>query len=199
MSRVLRATAVLMPLALLASGCLFESTLDPSGGGTIKARYKVAKDQTLEQQKKSFTSANMTVEKATLSADHVLDIEAAFKDVTKLSSSAIFKAVQVAVTSDAEAGTKTLLLKQVNRNPAKLPQSAIDYFGDDFTLSITLPGEIVKSNATSTKGNTATWKLTLTKLLADKEVPFEVTYRAPADAATTPGATPPAAAATPAK
>ena len=43
-------------------------------------------------------------------------------------------------------------------------------------------GEIVKSNATSTKGASAAWKMTVTKILGEKETPFEVTYKTPAAA-----------------
>lgn len=179
MSRALRATALLMPLALLVSGCLFETTLDAKGGGTVKAHYKMAKDQTLEQQKKNFTSSNMTVTKATLDKDNMVDIEAAYKDVTKLSSAAIFKSVQLAVTKDEKAGTTSLNAKQVNRNAAKLPDAVLDYFGREFSFSLTVPGEVVKSNGEA-KGQTVSWKMPLTKIIGDKEVPFEVTWKTPA-------------------
>lgn len=178
MSRALRVPALLLPLALLVSGCLFETTLDAKGAGTVKAHYKLGKDQTLEQQKKNFTSSNMTVTKASVSKDNMVDIEAAFKDVTKLSSAAIFKGVTLAVTKDEKAGTTTLNAKQVNRNAAKLPDAVVEYFGNEFTLSLTLPGEVVKSNGEA-KGSTVTWKMPLTKIIGDKEVPFEVTWKTP--------------------
>jgi hypothetical protein len=193
--RALRTVALLMPLAVLASGCLIETTVDANGGGTIKATYKIAKDQTLDQQKRSFTSETMSVTKADLAKDNTVTIEAKYSDIAKLSSAPMFKNVVLAVTSDDKAGTKTITAKQVNRAPAKLPPSVLDYFGNEFTFTATLPGEVVKSNGTA-KGNTVTWALTLTKILGDKEVPFEVTYKvAAADkaeagtAAATPGAT----------
>ena len=198
MPRALRTTALLLPLAVLASGCLIETTLDAKGGGTVKAVYKMAKDQTLDQQKKQFTSSTMTVTKADVDKDFTVHIEAAFKDVTKLNTAPIFKGVVLAITSDEKAGTKTITAKQVNRNPAKLPESLIEYFGKDFSFSLTLPGEVVKSNASENKGNTATWNMPLTKIIGDKEIPFEVTYKAAAGdtagaaagAAAAPAATP---------
>lgn len=180
MPRALRITALLLPLAVLASGCLIETTLDAKGGGTVKAAYKMAKDQTLDQQKKQFTSSNMAVTKADVDKDFNVSIEATYKDITKLNTAPIFKGVVLAITSDEKAGTRTITAKQVNRNPAKLPESVIEYFGKDFTFSVTLPGEVVKTNGES-KGNTATWNMPLAKIIGDKEIPFEVTYKAAAD------------------
>lgn len=188
MLRAPRPIALLVPLVLLASGCLIESTLDAKGGGTIKATYKLAKDQNLEQQRKQFTSATMSVTKADLDKDNTVHIEATYTDITKLNSAPMFKNVVLAMTSDAKAGTKTITAKQVNRNQAKLPPAMLDYFGNEFTFSITLPGEVVKTNADSTSGNTATWKMPLTRILGEKEIPFEVTYKAAADDSTAAGA-----------
>lgn len=189
MLRALRTIALLMPLAVLASGCLMESTLDAKGAGTIKATYKLSKDQNLDQAKKQFTSSTMTVTKADLAKDNTVTIEAKYTDITKLNTAPIFKNVALAVTSDDKAGTKTITAKQVNRSPAKIPPAILDYFGNDFTFSVTLPGEVVKSNGSSS-GNTVKWAMTLTKVLGEKEVPFEVTYKAPKDG--TPAAAAPA-------
>ena len=194
MPRALRTTALLLPLAVLASGCLIENTLDAKGGGTVKAVYKMAKDQTLDQQKKQFTSSTMAVTKADVDADNTVHIEATYRDVTKLNTAPIFKGVVLAITSDDKAGTRTITAKQVNRNPAKLPESVVEYFGKDFTFSVTLPGEVVKSNASETKGNTATWNMPLTRIIGDKEIPFEVTYKAGTDDKAVAGGTPAASA-----
>lgn len=182
MPRALRTIALLTPLAVLASGCLMESTLDAKGGGTIKATYKLSKDQNLDQAKKQFTSPTMSVTKADLAKDNTVTIEAKYTDLTKLNTAPIFKSVVLATTADPKAGTKTITAKQVNRSPAKIPPAILDYFGNDFTFSITLPGEVVKTNGSSS-GNSVKWSMPLTKILGDKEVPFEVTYKAPAEGA----------------
>ncbi|MGD9764120.1 MAG: hypothetical protein AB7V27_10435 [Candidatus Binatia bacterium] len=38
----------------------------------------------------------------------------------------------------------------------------------------------MKSNASSVADRTATWKMTLTKILGDPEIPCEVAYKTPA-------------------
>lgn len=188
MPRTLRTIALLLPLAVLASGCLYETTLNANGSGTLTAFYKMPKDQTLDQQKKQFTSSTMSVTKAQVEADNKVRIEATFTDLTKINTAPFFKNVVAAVTSDEKAGTKTINAKLVTRNPVKLPDAVVEYFGKEWTFSLTLPGEVVKSNATSTKGNTVSWTFPLT--LVAKEIPFEVTYKPAPEANPTAGATP---------
>jgi len=186
--------ALLVPALLATSGCLVEMTVDAGGGGTVKAQYKVAKDQTLEQQKRQFASSNMTITNASLDiAANTATVDAKYTDLTRLSASAFFKGVAVKKSVDAKAGTTTITAKKVNHNPAKLPDNVLEQFGREFTLTVTFPGEVVKSNATETKGNTATWKMPLNKILADKEIPFEATYKTPAAATEAAGAKTPAA------
>ncbi len=173
---------LLLSLLGIVSGCLVDGTLTATGSGTVKARYRIDKSQTLDQQKQQFTSSNMSVTKATLDPEHWVDIEAKYADIAKLSTAPFFKDVTIALASDAKAGTTTLTATRINRNPAKLPENVLQYYGDDFSVTLTLPGEVVKSNATATKGTTATWKMTVTKILGEKSIPFEATYKTPAAA-----------------
>ena len=50
-------------------------------------------------------------------------------------------------------------------------------FGKDITISLTFPGEVVKSNATTTKGNNATWVIPHNDFSAAKETTFNATYK----------------------
>lgn len=177
-------TILLLPVLCAISGCLVDGTLSAGGGGTVKARYRIDKSQTADQQKSLFTGPNMSVTSATLDAEHWVTVEAKYADITKLSTAPFFKDVTIALTSDAQAGTTTLTATRLNPNPAKLPESVLQYYGNDFAVTLTMPGGIIKSNATSTAGNTATWKMTVTRILGDKAIPFEVTYKTPAAAPT---------------
>src|SRR5207344_2487544 len=63
-------TAVAMcVLALTAGGCRFDTTLDATGGGTMKIAYRLGKDGALDRAKKSFESPNIKIGNATIDKD----------------------------------------------------------------------------------------------------------------------------------
>jgi hypothetical protein len=53
----------------------------------------------------------------------------------------------------------------------------VTYFGKDFQVTIKLPGDVVKTNATESKGPTATWKWGLNDFLALAETELNATFK----------------------
>lgn len=171
--------ALLSVAAVIASGCRIDIDLKADGAGSLTAKYRAFKDQSLEQQKKYFTSSNTTITKLEMDEDKNVDAEVTFKDFKLLSSAHLFRGLVVTSAADAKAGTTTLVGRNTTQKPGKLPDPIVAYLGKDLTISLTVPGEITKTNATEHKGATATWKMDLQTFMNTKETVFEVTYKTP--------------------
>jgi hypothetical protein len=184
--------AVALPLLSLLGGCLVDSTLNDKGGADITVQYRLRKDTKPEDTVKEFASDNVQVVSKEIDKDGNATFKLKVADVTKLNTSKFFNSVVVTLVDGAAKGTKVLTATRSNPQPAKLTDEVLAYFGTDMTVSITVPGEIVKSDATATKGSTATWKAELKKFLAEKGSTYSVTYKpgATAAAGTTPAAKP---------
>lgn len=167
-------TAVLLTLA----GCLTSGTLDEKGGGTLTLKTRLSSDAQLESRRIHLQSAAVKVTNATIDKDNWATFDLKFDDITKLSTVQHFQQTTITLT-DGPDGTKVLTVKSANPNPHQLSDEVISYFGKDMTIAMTLPGPIVKSNATSTKDQTATWTYQLRDFVAAKEEVMEVTFKAP--------------------
>lgn len=201
----IRATsvAVISTLMLLLSGCLFETTLNEQGGGTMKVELRANQYDTLPKVKSRFESPNVEITNATMDDKKNAVIELKYKDFTKLSTSAYFNNVDFALTRDAAAKTQTASATVKYEQPVALKPEQLDYYGKEVHISLTVPGEVVKTDGTA-NGKTVTWTVDVEKLLKAKSTPFSVTFKsdAPAPAATASAATPagsPAPDATPAQ
>jgi hypothetical protein len=172
---------VLLSLALVAllfnTGCLIDGKLDDKGAATMKIAYRLAPKAKVEPARKQMESNFVTVKSAEVDKDSRATFDLEVKDVTKLSSAPFFKNVQVKLTDGEEKGTKVLWVKHANDKPAGLPEKMREYYGNEFRLTLTFPGEVVKSNANETKGDTATWKMTLDDFLKAKLTEFQATYK----------------------
>ena len=174
------ATLALCSLTLLAvPGCRIHSTLDAKGGATVAVKYRVGKDATLEAEKKRMESPSVTVIKAALEEDNFTNFELKVDDITKLSTAKFFEEAAITLT-DGKEGTKVLTAKVTRKSPNKLPDEALAYFGKEFEVAVTLPGEVVSSNATKTDGNTVTWTYPMNDFMNAKETSMTVTYKNPA-------------------
>lgn len=171
-----------LALALIAvalmGGCRFDTVLDAKGGGTLKATYRLGKDGTVAKLKRSFLSPNIKIVNATVDKQMYANVEIAFDDVTKLPTARLFS--KLTVTRKVEDGVVALDGKLVNRQPTKPSPEALEYFGNEVTFTLTAPGDIVSSNATSTDGKTATWKWSAADLFAMPELVLNVSYKQPA-------------------
>jgi len=169
--------APLLAALLLLSGCLFETTVDAKGGGTTHIRYRVQPNAKLEALKVQMQSPDVTIEKADLDQQGWATFDLKFADVTKLSTIGFFKQTTFKHEDGPDKGTKTLSAVVHNVKPGKIADSLVEYYGREVTIEVTLPGEVVKTNATSHKGEKATWTIPLNDFLSAKEVPLSATYK----------------------
>lgn len=168
--------ALVLPAIMLVSGCLLDSTIDAKGGAVITVKYRLTNESQLEAVKKQMKSADVTVTDASVDKDKMATFNLKTADVTKISTAKFFQNATVKLT-DGEKGTKVLDVKWVNKNPSKLPDEMVAYFGKEVTISLTFPGEVVKTNATTSKGNNATWTIPHNDFAAAKETTFNVVYK----------------------
>jgi LppM domain len=162
---------------LLNAGCLIDGKLDDKGGATMKVAYRLAPNAKVEAARKQMESSIVKVTNAAADKENRATFDLEVKDVTKLNSATFFKNVQVKLSDGEDKGTKVFVAKHVNDRPGAIPEKLREYYGDEFQVSLTFPGEVVKSNATETKGDTATWKMTLNDFLKTKETDFQATYK----------------------
>lgn len=173
-----RIAAAILPLTMLLGGCLFEGTIDDKGGAELKMHYRVAPNSTVEKAAKDLESKDVKLISKTLDKDGWMDATVKTADVTKLPTAPFFKAWKVTLVDGKDKGTKTVTARYSNQAATmKIPQSALDYYGRDIKIVLTLPGEIAKTNATSKTAKTATWEWTTEDFFKNKEISIEVTYK----------------------
>lgn len=173
------ALAALFLTLLTLSGCLITGTLDEKGGGTLTLKIRLTSEAQLQPRKLRLQSAAVKVVSASIDKDNWATYELRFADVTALSTTEHFQHTAITLT-DGPQGTKLLTIKSANPTPHRLNDEAIAYFGNQMSIAITLPGDIVTSNASATEKRTATWSYTLRDFVAAKDHTLEVAYRAPA-------------------
>lgn len=177
MPKRLAPAAPLLAALLLLSGCLFNTTVDAKGGGTMHLRYRVGPDTKLETLKAQMQSADVQIEKLDLDKQNWVTADLKFADITKLSTTSFFKQTAITLADGPEKGTKTLSAVWKNAKPGKLADSLVEYYGREVTIEVTLPGEVVKTNAASHKGATAKWTIPMNDFMSAKEVPLSATYK----------------------
>jgi hypothetical protein len=151
-----RFALTLLPILAVVAGCLVEGTLGPTGAARLRLRFRLVSVAHLEQTRASLQSADVTVTSARMTPEKWATFELTVADVRKLSSAPAFAHTGVTLTDDA-GGERTLAIT-VEENPAmRLPEPYVAYLGGEFRLVLTLPGEVVRSNATTVEGRTATW------------------------------------------
>jgi hypothetical protein len=177
-SRV-RLIAAMLALLLTSSGCLFEATVNALGGADIKVQYRVDPSLKPEKAGDGLQSSEVKLLTKGIDKDHNVVATLETADLTKLYTAPLFKAIAITFADGAEKGTQTLTIKNAKRAVSKLPPNFIQYYGNQSKVVLHLPGEVVKSNATETNGNTATWTIETAKFMDASETTFEVTYKVP--------------------
>jgi hypothetical protein len=183
--------AVIVPLLVAISGCLIESTLDAKGGGVMTLTYGVVKPEELPSVKKKMESSAVKVLSAELegSGDKRQAVfKLQFDDVTKLPTTQFFNNVRITRADGSKPNTKVLTAKVKHDKPVKMPDGAADVFGKEVKVQVTLPGEVVESNATSSSGSTVTWTWGLSQFFEQTDLTLTATYKEPG-ASGTPGKT----------
>lgn len=178
-------------LALALTGCLVESTLDAKGGGTLKMQVRGGPQETIEEVRSRFQGSGVELTKATMDDKKNISVALTYTDFRKLGGLRQFENTTFTLTDDAKAKTRTASAVTKFARPVKLPEDQLKYFGNEVTVSLTVPGEVVKTDGKA-KGKTVTWKMALDKLFSAPETTFSVTYKhdgPPLAAEATPAAT----------
>jgi hypothetical protein len=188
------AAAVAMMLAL--SGCLYEATLDASGGGSMSIMLRGTNRRDLDGLKNKMSSRTVKVLSAEFSGEDS-NGQAAFKlqfdDVTKLSSAEFFRNVAIKRTDGIE-GSQVVTAIVRNTKTTVLSDAQIERLGQEVKVVVTFPGDVIESNGTITPPRTVTWTWQTRSFFQDSENMMTAAYKPP----TTPAAAAPTAAATPA-
>lgn len=178
--RALVRAALSIALVVAASGCIVESKLDASGGAVLTVRYRLVSVANFEPGKTRMQSADVRLTSATMASDKQATFELATADVRKLSTAPSLASTTAALADEPD-GTRTLTVR-VAGSTAVLPAPYVKYLGNDLRLSIEVPGEIVRSNASSIAGRKASWVLPLAGK-HEEATSFTVTFRPEAPAA----------------
>ena len=168
---------VFLSLLLLGgtSGCVVDGTLDAAGGGTLTMRYRLVSIANLDHMKGRLASPDIPLTDASMTPDKQATFALAFRNVRALSTAPAFAGVQVALADDAD-GLRTLVVT-VPKQPGTLPAPYIEYLGGELRVTLTMPGEIVRSNATSVNGRSATWTRKIDELQSQAATTYSVTFR----------------------
>jgi hypothetical protein len=176
---MMRACPRILPGLLLAvlstTGCLVEGTLDPAGGGQLTLRYRLVSVAHFEQMKARLASPDVTVTEAAMTPEKRATFAVAFRDARLLSTAPAFADAHVTLTEEAD-GLRTLLVTMTGER-LTLPAPYIDYLGREFRMTLTLPGAVVRSNATAVAGRQATWVRPIGEMQQEESLAFRVTYR----------------------
>src|SRR5262249_20993152 len=78
--------ALVLPLMIVISGCLVESTVDSKGGAVLKVQYRLTNENQLDAVKKQMQSPEVTLVDASVDKDKFATFNIKVADVTKLST-----------------------------------------------------------------------------------------------------------------
>jgi hypothetical protein len=163
---------VLVPLA----GCVVKGAIEPSGAARVAIDTRLASVAHFDSMKASLQSADVTVEKATMTAKKFATFEVRSSDVRKLPTAHAFSSTTIAL-SDGDDGTRTLRVTIAGTERRRWPETWRRYFGD-VTVSIDVPGDVVRSNASATKGRTVSWTWPLAEVGSRPVTELDVTFKA---------------------
>jgi len=158
-----------------ASGCVVEGTLDPSGGGQLTLRYRLVSVANLEQMKARLASPEVTVTEASMTPDKRATFGLAFRDVRALPTAPALASTRVALADEAD-GLRTLTVTLTGQ-PMTLPAPYVEYLGRELRLTLTVPGDVVRSNASTVAGRAVTWVRPIVDVQQQAATTFSVTYR----------------------
>jgi hypothetical protein len=171
------ALAVMLFLAPALTGCLVECRLRSDGSGRLRVRYHLDENATLGTVAQRLEGASVTVRSARIDRDGIATFKALFDDVSKLSTTQMFRNVTFTRAPGAQPGTIDWTAKLVQPKPIQLPEKLIKHYGNDLNVTVVFPGSVVATNAASHEGSTATWVLPLETVTSAPETSFTATYR----------------------
>ena len=173
--RTARTLLLLASLLVGGAGCVVEGTLDSAGQGRLELRYRMLSIANFEAMKTVLASPDVTMTDASMTPDKHATFAVAVKDVRALASAPAFANMRVALVDEVD-GLRTLSVALKNIS-ATLPAPYFEYIGRDLRITLTLPGEIVRSNATSVNGSKATWVWPMAEIGPQAPPTISVTFR----------------------
>jgi LppM domain len=192
---------LVVALTVALAGCLVQSTIDEKGGGTMKVELRGEVNATVDKIKAAFQGPGVTITNATMDDEKNAVVEFTYTDFRTLGALKQFGNTVFTMTDDEKAKTRTASAVVKADRPVQLPADQLKHVGKDLTVSVTVPGEIVKTTGKH-KGKSATWTIPINTLLGGTATTFSVTYKnsgpplaaLPAATPATPAAAAPAAA-----
>jgi hypothetical protein len=183
------------------SGCLtIDAKLEQTGAGTATLVLHNLRGNPARDSSAILEGPHVTVEDVKLDGPKAT-YKLEFDDVTKLNTSRFFRGVSTSLThgegtttlvskvvggGEAGAKSKTAAKDEKEKALAKDAKKKAEAAGSEkkgkeleCTVTLTLPGEIVETNAEEKDGNTATWKISQDEIKGIKGKEFKVTYKQP--------------------
>ncbi len=183
-----RARLVIAAL-VLAAGCeTVDGVLKADGSGTLQLVYRTPLGATEATERQRYSSDHVKVESLSVKSGDTTMLKLTFDDVTKLSTAAALRNVEV--TRTPEDGAEKLTVKIKNEKPVDTK----DDTKPGPTFNFTLPGKILEANRSPTViGDRVTWTFGLRAFAKEPSIDLVVRYAAPAGGeAGTPGKPAPA-------
>jgi hypothetical protein len=171
------ALAALLLVAPALTGCIVECHLQSDGSGRLRIRYHLDENATLGTVAQRLDGASVTVRSGRIDRDGIATFKALFADVSKLSTTQMFRNVTFTRAAGSAAGTVAWTAKLVQPKPIQLPEKLLKHYGNDLKVTVVFPGPVVDTNATSHEGATATWVLPLQTVTSSAETSFTATYK----------------------
>jgi hypothetical protein len=159
------------------TGCLVECQLRGDGSGRLRIQYRLDENATLGTVAQRLDGAAVSVRSGRIDRDGIATFKVLFDDVSKVSTTQMFRNVTFARAAGSQPGTIEWSAKLVQPKPIQLPEKLIKHYGNDLKVTIVFPGPIVTTNATSHEGAEATWVLPLQTVTAAPETSFTATYK----------------------
>ena len=139
------------------------------GSGKVALVYPAAKVTTVDVEQRRFEST--TTHATGLRIENgAARVRVAFSDVTRLAQAPEFQNTTVELTPGPD-GTETF---RATLRAALVGNVLSDRMA---TVRVTLPGEVVDSNALSTSGSTAMWWAPITSYFSGEGIEISATYR----------------------
>ena len=171
-----RGRILVLALAPL-TGCLVTGALDPTGGGRLTLKARLVSVLHFETLKTSLQGSDVVLKNASLSPKKWATFELEVRDVRRLWTAPALSRTSVAFADDE--GARTLAVTMSNPAPERWSDALRRYSGDEAKITLDLPGEVIRSNATSTSGRTASWTWSLGDTSARPTTDLTVTFKLP--------------------
>jgi len=171
-----RGAILLLTLAPLA-GCLVKGRLDPSGGARFTVNVRLVSVAHFEQIKMGLQAPSVTLESASMTPRKVATFEIACSDVRQLGSAPALSSTAVTL-SDGDRSERTLTVSLANPRPQEWTEALQRYLGGTLAISVDLPGDVIRSDATATSGRTVSWTWPLADVSPRPRIDLAATFKA---------------------